>query len=241
MNKNENRNEREAFEAWCAIGHISTATLDKYPEYPRGTYADSRTHAAWQAWSARTALEAQEKANRIRDGIADYIETYWAHNEYWPPNIADRIRQMEIRPDFLSRSHEPEQAEPLTEEQISAAVKAWFENSHAGSFEQRMRLAFEAAHAAAPQEPSGTKKPEAPKRACRLTLELQADSRSELVRALRTMASRIERSELTCGVSGGPDSGAIYELIEDDGPSHDEYFAQVQAWLDAKQPPQEKP
>lgn len=36
--------------------------------------------------------------NWARDGIADFIETNWPHNEYWPPTIAERIRQIEIRP-----------------------------------------------------------------------------------------------------------------------------------------------
>lgn len=75
---------------------------------------------------------------------------------------------------------------------------------------------------------------EAPRRAVCLTLKLEADTRADLASALFSMASRIERGEMTRGVSGGPDSGAIYELAESDSPTHDEYFAQVREYLGLK-------
>jgi hypothetical protein len=74
-----------------------------------------------------------------------------------------------------------------------------------------------------------------PQRACRLLLNLQADSREELAGALYNMASRIERGEMSKGVSGGPSSGYIYELVEGEHPTHDDYFQQLTAYLDNKQ------
>jgi hypothetical protein len=71
-----------------------------------------------------------------------------------------------------------------------------------------------------------------PQRAVRLTLKMEADTREALASALFNMAARIDRGEMTAGVSGGYDSGYIYELIERDRPTHDEYFAALNAYLD---------
>lgn len=79
-----------------------------------------------------------------------------------------------------------------------------------------------------------------PMRAVRLTLKLDADDMRELSYALRTLADHAERGELTSGVSGGPCSGYIYELLQDPSMTHDAYHAAVRAYLDAlKQPPPE--
>jgi hypothetical protein len=72
---------------------------------------------------------------------------------------------------------------------------------------------------------------DAPKRAVRLTLELQADTRSAMVSALYSIADRVDRGELSRGCTGGPDSGWVYDYVETESPTHDEYFAQVRAWL----------
>ena len=77
----------------------------------------------------------------------------------------------------------------------------------------------------------------APVRACRFTLDMQADNRQELIDALSNMADQLARGELTKGVSGGPYSGWTYEFIENEHPTHDEYFAEVRAYLDAKKTP----
>ena len=82
----------------------------------------------------------------------------------------------------------------------------------------------------APVEP--TVRP--PMRALRLTLKMEADNRAELAWALRNMADQIEREELTVGVSGGPYSGAIYELLADPTQRHERYFQQVQEYLQEK-------
>ena len=82
----------------------------------------------------------------------------------------------------------------------------------------------------APVEP--TVRP--PMRALRLTLKMEADNRAELAWALISMADQIEREELTVGVSGGPYSGAIYELLADPTQTHERYFQQVQEYLREK-------
>lgn len=79
---------------------------------------------------------------------------------------------------------------------------------------------------------------QAPMRAVRLTLKLDADDMRELSYALRTIADHAERGELTIGVSGGPCSGYIYELLQDPTMTHDAYHAELRAYLDAlRQPP----
>lgn len=76
-------------------------------------------------------------------------------------------------------------------------------------------------------------RPPAPMRAVRLTLKLEADDRRELACALRNMADQVEREQLTVGVSGGPHSGAIYELLTDPTQTHERYFREVQEYLRA--------
>ena len=80
-------------------------------------------------------------------------------------------------------------------------------------------------------------RPHAPMRAVRLTLKLDADDMRELAHALCGIADRAERGELTIGVSGGPCSGYIYELLQDPTMTHDAYHAELRAYLDALKPP----
>ncbi len=68
-----------------------------------------------------------------------------------------------------------------------------------------------------------------PARAYRLTLMLDADSLSELVNALHSIAHRALSQELTVGVSGGYDSGYCYELLHDPAQTHEAYFEQLRA------------
>lgn len=74
---------------------------------------------------------------------------------------------------------------------------------------------------------------EAPRRAVRLTLKLEADDRGSLAHALFELSNRADRGELTNGVSGGSDSGYIYEYSESDTPTHNEYFEQLRKYLEA--------
>ena len=71
----------------------------------------------------------------------------------------------------------------------------------------------------------------APHRAFRLTLRLDADSRSELVDALMSLATSVDRSEITIGATGGPSSGCMYELLHDPAQTHENYFREVRAYL----------
>lgn len=75
-------------------------------------------------------------------------------------------------------------------------------------------------------------RPPAPMRAVRLTLKLDADDMRELSYALRTLADHAERGELTSGVSGGPCSGYIYELLQDPTQTHEGYHSALRAYLD---------
>jgi hypothetical protein len=76
-----------------------------------------------------------------------------------------------------------------------------------------------------------------PQRACVLTVKIEADSPLQMVRAVNCLADGISRGELSTGCWGSPDHGAIYEYMESDSPTHDEYFAQLRAYLDAKHAP----
>ena len=46
--------------------------------------------------------------------------------------------------------------------------------------------------------------------------------------------AEFERGELTIGVSGGPCSGYIYELLQDPEMTHDAYHAELRKYLDAR-------
>ena len=72
---------------------------------------------------------------------------------------------------------------------------------------------------------------DAPTRAHRLTLELQADTPEEMSNQLNHLAWRVMAGELTTGVSGGPSSGYIYELLSNPDQTHDRYFAEIRDYL----------
>lgn len=74
-------------------------------------------------------------------------------------------------------------------------------------------------------------KPAKPQRACVFTTKIEADNRQEMVSALYFLADRLDRGELNVGVSGGCGSGCAYEYLEGDHPTHEEYFAQLHAYL----------
>lgn len=76
----------------------------------------------------------------------------------------------------------------------------------------------------------------APKRALRLTLVLDADTDQDMANALRNLAHKVERDEVSVGIWGGPSDGAIYELLRDSAMTHDAYHAAVRAYLQSKRP-----
>lgn len=81
----------------------------------------------------------------------------------------------------------------------------------------------------------------APERACRLQLDIQADTRDEMVQAIEYIATAIDRGEMSTGCSGGVHSGWTYEYVERAGPTHEEYHQQLKAYLAAKRAEKETP
>jgi hypothetical protein len=75
--------------------------------------------------------------------------------------------------------------------------------------------------------------PKPPRRACRFVLDLQADDRRALASALYQMADQIERGQMGRSISGGYSAGYICELIENDHPTHDEWYEELTAYLAA--------
>lgn len=73
-----------------------------------------------------------------------------------------------------------------------------------------------------------------PVRAFRLSLALEADTRTDMAWALRNLADRVEREEVTNGVWGSPSDGAIYELLIDPNMTHDAYHQSLRDYLDAR-------
>lgn len=76
---------------------------------------------------------------------------------------------------------------------------------------------------------------DSPKRAVTLELEMQADEPRELATALYNFATQIDRNEVSrSGVSGGYHAGYTYTYTANEAPSHDEYFAAVDVWLESR-------
>lgn len=73
---------------------------------------------------------------------------------------------------------------------------------------------------------------ESPKRAVQFRIEIGADSLEALAATLMNLSLSADRHQLsTHSVSGGYDSGYEHWLTVSDGPTHDEYVAQLNAWL----------
>lgn len=68
----------------------------------------------------------------------------------------------------------------------------------------------------------------------RLTLMLDADTEADLVRALDSLALRVEMGQVTRGCWGSPTDGACYEYLVDPNVDHDSYFASVREALQAE-------
>lgn len=69
-------------------------------------------------------------------------------------------------------------------------------------------------------------------RAHTLILKIGADTAKDLADHLRFIASDVERNEITVGTSGGPSCGYTYSYKTDPSMTHDEYFRQINEWLD---------
>ena len=80
-----------------------------------------------------------------------------------------------------------------------------------------------------------------PERKVVFTLKVEADDRRSLASALFNIATQVDREEIGgTGVSGGCNSGYIYEYREGDGPTPDEYFAQLRAYLEERRSAQQQ-
>jgi len=75
---------------------------------------------------------------------------------------------------------------------------------------------------------------EAPKRAHTLVVSMGADTVVDLAWGLRHMADDIERGRLTVGCSGSPSVGSAYSYRIRPEQTHDVYFEQLNAWLEAE-------
>ncbi|NML34927.1 hypothetical protein [Paraburkholderia antibiotica] len=76
---------------------------------------------------------------------------------------------------------------------------------------------------------------DAPRRAVQFTLDLQADSIEALSSALYNLSNQIAARDMSrvC-ISGGYDSGYTFRLEVSEGPTHDEYVKQLNAWIEAR-------
>lgn len=76
--------------------------------------------------------------------------------------------------------------------------------------------------------------PVRPRRAVTMTLTIGADTRLEMALALQHLAFEIEAGQINgpSGCSGGPFSGYSYDFTAAEHPTHDEYIAQLNAYLE---------
>lgn len=75
--------------------------------------------------------------------------------------------------------------------------------------------------------------PTKPERAHTLVVSIGADTALDLAWGLRHMADDIERERLTVGCSGSPSVGSMYSYRVLPEQTHDLYFQQLNAWLEA--------
>lgn len=68
-------------------------------------------------------------------------------------------------------------------------------------------------------------------RAHTLIVKIGADTAEALADELRDMAYRLERGELTAGISGSPSVGSTYSYRVRPEQTHAAYFRQIEDWL----------
>ncbi|WP_321891750.1 hypothetical protein [Paraburkholderia tropica] len=77
--------------------------------------------------------------------------------------------------------------------------------------------------------------PPAPRRAIIFRVDVQADTKQELSDALFDLSNRVSGDDLSShSISGGYGSGYEHWLTVHDGPTHDEYVAQLDDYLKGK-------
>ena len=78
---------------------------------------------------------------------------------------------------------------------------------------------------------------DAPRRAHQFIIQIDADTKRDLVDALFNAATQLERDELTEGCSGSSSYGTMYCYRVDPDVTHDSYFEHLQEYLDEKYEP----
>ncbi len=73
-----------------------------------------------------------------------------------------------------------------------------------------------------------------PYRAHSLIVSIGADTAKDLAWELRNMAANIERGEMTVGTMGGGSVGSTYSYRIRPEQTHDRYFQEIDAWLEAE-------
>ncbi len=73
-----------------------------------------------------------------------------------------------------------------------------------------------------------------PERRITFMCRIQADSVESLIGDLRYFQTEIARGQLTAGVSGGYSSGSIYALRTNPDATHESYFRELEAMLEAE-------
>lgn len=68
-----------------------------------------------------------------------------------------------------------------------------------------------------------------PRRAHEFACTIGADTRKALIGKLYDLARHLEAADITCGVMGGSDVGAIYAYRCDPSITHESYFELVEA------------
>lgn len=126
---------------------------------------------------------------------------------------------------------------PMSQERFSSSPdRPWPSLVEAHSmftFDELWQLATEKLAEIQSESALRTEEPEAPRRACTLMLRIGADDRASLVRAVEEFARTIDERREPGGACGGYDYGWSYELSAKDRPTHDEYVAALDAYLEA--------
>lgn len=79
-----------------------------------------------------------------------------------------------------------------------------------------------------------------PHRAHELICKIGADSKDGLIAEIENFARRIAMNDITNGVMGGYSSGAIYSYRHDPDMTHDRYFQELNAKLEADRAVEQK-
>lgn len=82
---------------------------------------------------------------------------------------------------------------------------------------------------------------DAPHRGHELICKIGGDNAERVADELRSLAMRLERGEITQGCIGGSDVGSLYSYVHRPEMTHDKYFADLKAHLEAEKAKQQPP